>query len=349
MTPRAAMSMSSQRLPGLAAAKPAACACFLQIPDVALALARFAEHVGARDVGEIAVDRRAGVDQDHVAVLQRLRVGHAVRIGRRLAEQHGVERRIALRAELAVRRGDEGLHLCRHDAFAHDAGGGLVRFQRDVLRGLHQRDLVIGFDHPATGGDVDRIDEGVGVAGAAQPVEGEERRRLVDRDGAAGIAERSHGFGHGRGRILILLPHRDLVAERQHGAEFLDLEGRRDIDDLAFGRQHRAVHAFGAAEFQSGEIGHAGGDVEIERVDAFFAHDGLRACDAPQPLVNADRRHVAAHVLHGREFRFRRRSANANRHRKIPFSVLVISSAPVPALYQDICRRRRVPASRSSG
>ena len=215
MTPRAAMSISSQRLPGLAAAKPAACACLLQIPDVALALGRLAEHVGARDVGEIAVDRRAGVDQDHVAVLQRLRIGHAMRIGGRLAEQHRVERRIAFRAELAVRGGEERLHLGGRDAFAHDAGRRLVRFERDVLRRLHQRDLVLGLDHAAAGGDVDRVDEGVGVAGAAQPVEGEERRRLVDRDGAVGIAERAHGLGDDRGRILVFLPDRDLVAERE--------------------------------------------------------------------------------------------------------------------------------------
>ena len=207
--------MSSQRLPGLAAAKPAACAAFSRFQTSRWRLRRFAEHVGARDVGEIAVDRRAGVDQDHVAVLQRLRIGHAVRIGRRLAEQHRVEGRIAFRAELAVRGGEEGLHFCRGDALAHDAGGGLVGFERDVLGRLHQRDFVLRLDHAATGGDVDRVDEGVGVAGAAQPVEGEERRRLVDGDGAAGIAERAHGLGDDSGRILVLLPDRDLVAERR--------------------------------------------------------------------------------------------------------------------------------------
>jgi hypothetical protein len=38
------------------------------------------------------------------------------------------------------------------DAFAHDARGGLVGFERDVLGGLHQRELVLGLDHAATGG-----------------------------------------------------------------------------------------------------------------------------------------------------------------------------------------------------
>jgi hypothetical protein len=302
---------------------------FLQVPDVALAPGRFAEDVGARDIGEIAIDRRAGIDQDHVAVLERLRIGHAVRIRRRLAEQHRVERRIAFRTELAVRGGDEGLHFGGGDTFAHDAGRGLVRFERDVLGGLHQREFVLGLDHAATGGDVDRVDEGVGVAGAAQAVEREKRRGLVDGDGAAGIAERAHGFGDGCGRILVLLPDGDLVAERDHGPEFLDLECRRDIDDLAFGWQNRAVHAFGAAELQSCEIGHARGDIEIERVDALLAHDRLGAGDAPQPLIDADRWHFAAHVLHGGEFRLRRRSADANRHHK-PLSIVIAGTGAVP-------------------
>src|SRR5438309_2648204 len=56
----------------------------LQIPDLALTPGRFTEDVGARDIGEIAVDRRAGVDQDHVAVPERLRIRHAMRIGRGL-------------------------------------------------------------------------------------------------------------------------------------------------------------------------------------------------------------------------------------------------------------------------
>jgi hypothetical protein len=39
----------------------------------------------------------------------------------------------------AVRGGEEGLHFGGGDAFAHDAGRGLVGFERDVLGGLHQR------------------------------------------------------------------------------------------------------------------------------------------------------------------------------------------------------------------
>jgi hypothetical protein len=148
-----------------------------------------------------------------------------------------------------MRGSEERLHFCCGDAFAHDARGGLVGFECDVLGGLHQRQFLLRLDHAAAGGHVDGIDKSVGVAGAAQSVEGEKRRRLIDRDGARGIAQRAHGLGDGRGRILVLLPDRDLVAEGEHGPEFLDLECRRDIDDVAFGWQHRAVHAFGAAKF----------------------------------------------------------------------------------------------------
>ena len=107
-----------------------------------------------------------------------------------------------------------------------------------------------------------------------------------------------------------------------HGLEFLDLEGRRDIDDVAPRRQHRAVHAFGAAEFQSGKIGHARGDIEIERIDPLLPHHGLGARNALQALIDADRRHVAAHVPDGGKLRLRRRTADTHRHEK-PFLIVI--------------------------
>jgi hypothetical protein len=189
-----------------------------------------------------------------------------------------------------------------------------VGLERDVLGGLHQRQFLLGLDHAATGGHVDGIDKRVGVAGAAQSVEGEKWRCFVDGDRSTGIAERAHGLGDGCGRILVFLPNRDLVAERNHGLEFLDLECRRDIDDLASGGQHGAVHALGAAEFQAGEIGHARGDIEIESIDALLAHDRLGAGDALQAFVDADRRHVSAHVFYGGKLRLSRRTADTNRH-----------------------------------
>ena len=181
------------------------------------------------------------------------------------------------------------------------------------------------------------VDEGVGVAGTAQPVEGEERRCLVDRDGAGRIAERAHGLGDGRGRVLVLLPDRDLVAERNHGLEFLDLEGRRDIDDLALGRQHRAVHALGAAKLQPGEIGHARGDIEIERVDALFAHDRLR-----RRAMRCRRSSTPIGGTSPRMFFMAASSASAV---EPPTPTVITSpfqlSPPEPALYQNVCRRRQ--------
>src|SRR4051794_20680200 len=82
------------------------------------------------------------------------------------------------------------------------------------------------------------------------------------------------------------------------------------------------MHALGAAEFQSGEIGHAGGDIEIERIDALVAHEGLGAGNALEPLVDADRRRVAAHALEGGKLRLRGRSADTHRHEK-PFLIVI--------------------------
>src|SRR5690606_4505323 len=56
-------------------------------PDPALVRARLAEHEGARNVGLIAFDVAAAVEQHDLAVAHRLRAAGAVRIGGGLAEQ----------------------------------------------------------------------------------------------------------------------------------------------------------------------------------------------------------------------------------------------------------------------
>jgi hypothetical protein len=64
-----------------------------------------AEDIGPGDVGTIAVQRAAHVDQHHVAIGQGLILGHTVGIGRRLAELHGGEQRV--QAKRMVGGGDE--------------------------------------------------------------------------------------------------------------------------------------------------------------------------------------------------------------------------------------------------
>ena len=58
----------------------------LDVPDVTMLGRRFAENVGAGDVGLVALDVATGVHEDEFALLQRLLAGNAVRIGRGMAE-----------------------------------------------------------------------------------------------------------------------------------------------------------------------------------------------------------------------------------------------------------------------
>src|ERR1019366_7047981 len=55
---------------------------------LALAIARRAEHEGARDVGAVALDARPDIDEQDVALLEPPLPGMAVRASRVLADQH---------------------------------------------------------------------------------------------------------------------------------------------------------------------------------------------------------------------------------------------------------------------
>ena len=103
---------------------------------------------------------------------------------------------------------------------AQGAGGGLVHRERDVHRALHQRDLGRGFHLAAGGGDGAGVGEAEAVAGLAQAIDGEERRRRVDRHRAAVVALAAHRLDHQRGRVLVFLPAADVVAEAEYSRVF---------------------------------------------------------------------------------------------------------------------------------
>ncbi len=66
----------------------------LGVPEKTLPFRRLAEDIGAGDIGTIAMKNATEIDQHHVTFVQRLRIGHAMRIGRRLAELHRHEKRL---------------------------------------------------------------------------------------------------------------------------------------------------------------------------------------------------------------------------------------------------------------
>ena len=273
----------------------------LQVPDLALPRCRVAEHVTAGDVGVIAFDRCAGIDQHHVALFERLLVRHAMRIGCRLAEQHGAERRRPVGAECLVGLRDEVFNLRRRDPRGQDTGRGFLHFQRDLFGARHQRDLRLGLDHAAGAGDVAAIDEIVAVAGLAQPVEGEERRRLVDGQGAAGGA-RVDRVDDQRRRVFMFLPAANVPRHHDRRRGLFDLEGGTDIAERPLRRDHRAMQPLPAAAAQAGEVVQAGRRIQIQGGDAQLPHHFLRLRDTRLALRISDRLHVAAHRAHRLQF-----------------------------------------------
>ena len=237
-----------------------------------------------------------------------------MRVGGRLTEQHDADIRGCVGSELQVRAADEVGHFSRRDPFAQDARGRLVHFQRQRHGVPDQRDFRRRLDHAAGRRDRRAVDEAVGVAGPAQAVEGEERRRRIDRNGAARIAEVAHDIDHQRGRALVLLPAADLAGDAHHRMQPLGFEGGADIDGGALRRDHDAVQAFRELEAQAGEIEAAGRGIEVQRRDAFATHDRLRLGDARAQLVVADARDTLAHRAHPAELRLDGRAADAESH-----------------------------------
>jgi len=165
----------------------------------------------------------------------------------------------------------------------------------------------------------------------------------LDRDGAARMTEVAHDIDHERGRALVLFPAADLAGDAHHGAQPFRLEGRADIDGVAGGRDHDAVQALGELEAQAGEIEAAGRGIEMQRRDAFAAHDRLRFGDPRAQLVIADARDTLAHRAHPAELRLDGRAADAEGHGRVlsPSSSSGTSSAastrPGPIIAEVKC------------
>src|SRR5438874_2756751 len=119
-----------------------------RVPELALARRGRTGDPAAGDVGLVAVDRAAGVDEDDRALVDALRLDRAVRKSARLIQQHQSE--LVRATEGGVRRHhqarDVGIAHARLDAAVHVA----QRRDRDVVGGLHEGKLRRRLDH-ATG------------------------------------------------------------------------------------------------------------------------------------------------------------------------------------------------------
>ena len=208
------------------------------------------------------MQRRADIDQHHIPLRQRLRIRHAMRIGRRFPEQHDAEARPPIEARLAMGGGQEVHHIRRGDARPQRARGGGLDLQRHAHRLAQDRDLMFRLAFAQMAGDGRRGDEAVIRQRCSHPLRHENPRHVIERDGAAGHIRLSQNIGEQRVGVLILLPAPDGAGDGEHGADALHLEGGRQIGQGAARRQHRAHRAFGLAVLEARQPGEVGGAIQ---------------------------------------------------------------------------------------
>ncbi|MNR12207.1 hypothetical protein D3C85_1285500 [compost metagenome] len=116
------------------------------VPDAAESLGRFAEDIGAGDVGVIAVDQGACVDQHHVVGLQGAVALAAVRQAGVVAEGDQAEPGAALPAQSAVLGVDEPLDLGRQHPGLEPVTGAALNLKGDGLGTRQQGDFGRGLE-----------------------------------------------------------------------------------------------------------------------------------------------------------------------------------------------------------
>ena len=137
--------------------------------------------------------------------------------------------------------------------------------------------------------------------------------------GGAGVgAEAADGVDDEGGGVFVLLPGADVVAELEVFAGFGFFEGGAEVGDLAVGGDDGAVEAFGEGEGDAGEVAEVGGGIEVEGVDALFAHEGLGAGGAGLVFVDGDGGGCAGHRSEAGEFLVERGAADALDHGYAP-------------------------------
>ncbi|MNS99317.1 hypothetical protein D3C72_1337160 [compost metagenome] len=194
----------------------------------------------------------AEIDQHHVTLVQRLRIGHAMRIGRRLAELHRHEKR--LQAQRNMGGVDEIGHFGGGNTRAKPFEHGFLHTVAGVHRGLDERDFGHGFDLPL--GNDHRL-------GGNDPSFETLHQGRCENKGCCGIdGDKMTGTGkcadtscHQVEGTFILFPDGDLTRNADERLKLRLLEGRTDIDRRTLGRNESAMNALGKAKRQTGIIG----------------------------------------------------------------------------------------------
>ena len=269
-TLRAAASTDSQVAPGLAACERRVLGLLDDVPDAALLVRWLAENDRPGDVGAVALDGAAAVDEDGVARGERARDLRAVRESGVRAELRPAA---AGRPQLLGRPRDGHGQVARRHARAE-------RFETlpegelgDAVGQVHEGDLLGRLRAAASLRHRRAVDDlGRGERSAqAEDFEGPEvrgRSQLAGRgaDVLEDAADRRVG-------ILVLLPGPDLLAGRDELFGALGLEGRADPDRVLLAAEDDAEDALAQPPADLGEVEEIRAAADEQGVEAVFSQE----------------------------------------------------------------------------
>jgi hypothetical protein len=150
-------------------------------------------------------------------------------------------------------------------------------------------------------GDGARVFQRVAVGQRADAVVDEEGGAFADAHARrlCRIRRDAHAFQHSdeqRVRALVFVPAVDRAVDQHEVLQRALFERRGDVFDGALRRQDGADHALAGVPLGAGEVGQVGAGVDVDGGDALRLHERLRARDALQVFVFADRDRARSHV-----------------------------------------------------
>jgi hypothetical protein len=223
-----------------------------------------AENAGAGNVGLIAFDEAAVIDQYDVTLLQCARLLAAMRQGGGWAKQnHGVPAElhpgIASHNEIAdLLLSHSFLQICKNQA---------INVESSVAGETHEFEFVRGFAGAAGDGDGIGGDAFVGGSGCAEMIEKGEGKALFDADAAGAEIAVSESGGEKLERVFVFLPTADFGGIEERFAHAGLFECRADEDGLTAGGDDEGEEAFAHPPVDAREIVEAGAGTDEEGVE----------------------------------------------------------------------------------
>ena len=258
------------------------------VEDVALALGGLAVDEAAGDVGLVALDGAAVVDEDDLAFANDLRLQAAVGQGGGGANLAGG---VALDAGAGVAFGDKGGEVVTGDAGPGRFPGGFVDCEGDGVGELHEGELGGRLDLTAAGDDGDGGVELAPGVSFGERVGEDELDAFVDTYGAGSgqvLDEQAVG-------VFVLLPGEDFggaaigeLGELLGHAGFLEAGADNVGRELGVGGEYPGEQALGLAGVDAGEVDERRAAGEDDGGHALLLHEGAGFVGAGLALGEGD-------------------------------------------------------------